>query len=120
MDDAQKFVERELRRNNQYEGIILDPPLFGKGPKGEIWKFDKSLSPLLDTCKNLLSPDPKFLLLTAYNISESPHQLAKLISRKLAGLSGKIEYGFLRQKDITEGKFINQSIYVRWSKGHFS
>jgi len=117
IDDAQKFVNREIKREKIYDAIILDPPLFGKGPKGEIWKFDTSLPVLMESCKKLIAPQPIFLLLTAYNIPDTPRQLAEIVSQKMAGLPGVIEYGYHKQKEISAGRIIKQSIYVRWSKG---
>jgi len=66
VDDAQSFVARELRRGRTYEGLILDPPRFGRGPKGELWKLEDSLPALLRQCRKLLSPSPLFVLLNTY------------------------------------------------------
>ncbi|CAN5291642.1 N/A [soil metagenome] len=67
-EDAVKFVEREGRRGNRYDGIILDPPKFGRGPKGEVWDIFTSLRPMMTACRGLLSDNPLFLILTAYSI----------------------------------------------------
>jgi len=66
VDDAQSFVARELRRSRTYDGLILDPPRFGRGPKGELWKVEDSLPALLRQCRKLLSPSPLFVLLNTY------------------------------------------------------
>jgi 23S rRNA (cytosine1962-C5)-methyltransferase len=66
VDDAQSFVARELRRGRTYDGLILDPPRFGRGPKGELWKVEDSLPALLRQCRKLLSPSPLFVLLNTY------------------------------------------------------
>ncbi|NBS05185.1 MAG: class I SAM-dependent rRNA methyltransferase [Verrucomicrobia bacterium] len=71
IEDAMTFVKREVKRGNQYEAIMLDPPAFGRGPNGEFWKVERDLAPLLRACRDLLSPQAKFLLLTVYTIDAS-------------------------------------------------
>ena len=71
IDDAVKFVQREGRRSAAYDGIILDPPKFGRGPKGEVWEFYKLLPELLEACRQILSAQPRFILLTAYAVKAS-------------------------------------------------
>ncbi|HXE34277.1 MAG TPA: class I SAM-dependent methyltransferase [Verrucomicrobiae bacterium] len=77
VDDAQSFVEREVRRGRTYDGLILDPPRFGRGPKGELWKMEKSLPALLRQCRKLLSPTPLFVLLNIYTTVLTRGQTAK-------------------------------------------
>ena len=69
VDDALKYVQREARRGSTYDGIILDPPKFGRGPKGEVWEFYKLLPTLLDACRQILSQQPVFVALTAYAVA---------------------------------------------------
>lgn len=71
VDDALKFVKREERRGNKYDAIVLDPPSFGRGPNGELWKLEKMLPELLDSCKNILSENPLFVIMTLYSIEAS-------------------------------------------------
>ncbi|MFZ2682003.1 MAG: class I SAM-dependent methyltransferase [Patescibacteria group bacterium] len=68
VDDAQRFVAREIRRNNTYDVIIMDPPAFGRGPEGEVWQFEKHLPTLLDECVQILNPDHGMLLVNAYSL----------------------------------------------------
>jgi len=116
VDDVFKFVERESRRGSKYDGIILDPPRFGRGPKGEIWKFEKAVPELLQACKKILSSDPLFIYLTAYDISQSPQELCTWLADITRGLNGKLEYGKLVQQEKSAGRKINQAMFARWSK----
>jgi len=79
VDDCQKFVERELRRGNTYDGIIMDPPSYGRGPKGEIWKIEDALHPLVKLCASLLSDDPLFFLINSYTTGFAPGVLTYLL-----------------------------------------
>lgn len=67
-DDARKFIARELRRGNQYDAIFMDPPAFGRGPEGEVWKFEEHLAPLIEDCAKLMKPDRGLLLVNAYSL----------------------------------------------------
>ena len=78
VDDVQKFVAREVRRNSKYQGIILDPPSFGRGPKGQTWKIEDDLIPLLTDIKKLLAPDFKFFLLSAHSQAYTPQALLNI------------------------------------------
>ncbi len=79
VDDCEKFALRELRRDKQYDAIILDPPSYGRGPGGEIWKLEKKIDPLLQLCKKLLSPSPAFVLLNSYTTGLSPSVMKYLL-----------------------------------------
>lgn len=114
VDDAFKFVEREERRGNHYDGIILDPPRFGRGPNGEVWKFDKTVSDLLHACRNILSPDPLFLYLTAYDVQAQPVEIFQWVKQVMPAHQGRMEYGWLVQQEKSAGRKINQSMFVRW------
>ncbi|MCH2204469.1 MAG: class I SAM-dependent methyltransferase [Lentisphaerales bacterium] len=84
VDDAKKFLEREIRRGKSYEGIVLDPPSYGRGSKGEVWKIESDLVPLLKSCRELMK-EPKFLLLSCH----SPHFSAKVLENLVVSLWGE-------------------------------
>ena len=80
VDDCVKFVEREIRRGNHYDGIIMDPPSYGRGPKGEIWKIETSVYPLIQLCSQLMSDKPLFFLINSYTTGLQPAVLNYMIS----------------------------------------
>lgn len=114
IDDALKFVKREERRGVKYDGIIMDPPKFGRGPKGEVWKFEKDMVELLESCKKILSADPLFFLVTAYTVPISPTTLANMVEGILPK-TGKIEYGELIIED-NSGHMLPTALYTRWAR----
>lgn len=116
VDDVYKFVKREIRRGNHYDAIIMDPPKFGRGPKGEVWKFEDRIEDLLNECLYLFNEDPLFFILTAYNVNLEPAELGKLTNNAFRKMSGKIQCGHLIQQEKSAGRKINQSIYSRWEK----
>ena len=79
VDDCVKFVEREIRRGNHYDGIIMDPPSYGRGPKGEIWKIEDAIHPLVKLCVQLLSDDPLFFLINSYTTGLAPSVLSYMM-----------------------------------------
>ena len=83
VDDCVKFVEREIRRGNTYDAIIMDPPSYGRGPKGEIWKIETAIHPLIRLCAQLLSPDPLFFLVNSYTTGLAPSVLSYLLGVEL-------------------------------------
>ncbi len=89
VDDCMKFVERELRRGNKYEGIIMDPPSYGRGPKGEIWKMEEQIFGLLEKAADLLSERALFFLLNAYSTGLQPGALSYLLASALPKTSGR-------------------------------
>ena len=91
VDDCVKFVEREIRRGNTYDGIIMDPPSYGRGPKGEIWKLEESIYHLLTRCALLLSEKPLFFLLNSYTTGLAPSVLTDLLSVALKKHGGTVE-----------------------------
>jgi 23S rRNA (cytosine1962-C5)-methyltransferase len=115
-DDALKFVRREHRRNAQYEGIILDPPKFGRGPKGEVWKLNDDLPELLRECRNLLSARPLFVLLTTYSIQASHLHLYYMMQEIFADLGGALESGELALRERSAGRILPTAQFCRWSK----
>ena len=80
VDDCVKFVEREIRRGNTYDGIIMDPPSYGRGPKGEIWKIEEKIFPLIERCSSLLSKDPLFFLINSYTTGLQPAVLSYMLA----------------------------------------
>ncbi|MBQ4473319.1 MAG: class I SAM-dependent methyltransferase [Lachnospiraceae bacterium] len=97
VDDCMKFVEREIRRGNRYDGIIMDPPSYGRGPKGEIWKIEDSIYPFLERCELLLSDDPLFFLINSYTTGLQPavltYMLGEVIHAKRGGTVMSDEIG---------------------------
>ena len=89
VDDCVKFVEREIRRGNKYDGIIMDPPSYGRGPKGEIWKIEESIFPFIELCSKLLSDEALFLLINSYTTGLQPavlsYMLNTILTRRLGG-----------------------------------
>jgi 23S rRNA (cytosine1962-C5)-methyltransferase len=83
VDDCVKFVEREIRRGNKYDGIIMDPPSYGRGPKGEIWKIEESIHSFVKLCANLLSDNPLFFLINSYTTGLAPAVLTALIRKSV-------------------------------------
>ena len=90
VDDCVKFVEREIRRGNHYDAIIMDPPSYGRGPKGEIWKIEESVYPLVQLCAKLLNDKPLFFLINSYTTGLQPAVLTYMISTALKRFDGKV------------------------------
>ncbi|MBO5469287.1 MAG: class I SAM-dependent methyltransferase [Lachnospiraceae bacterium] len=88
VDDCVKFVEREIRRGNHYDAIIMDPPSYGRGPKGEIWKIEEKIHPFIALCEKLLSDDPLFFLVNSYTTGLAPAVLTYLISTEVIARHG--------------------------------
>ena len=91
VDDCTKFVERELRRGNRYDAIIMDPPSYGRGPKGEIWKIEESIHPFIKLCTGLLSDEPLFFLVNSYTTGLAPAVLTYMIATELKRFGGHVE-----------------------------
>jgi 23S rRNA (cytosine1962-C5)-methyltransferase len=115
LDDAVKFVKREVKRGTQYDGIIMDPPAFGHSPSGKTWKFNDDLPELLQLCVQLLSPKAKFLLINGYATNSSALALNNLLQDAMRERSGNIDCGELCLKQ-TNGRTISTGIFARWSK----
>lgn len=115
VDDALKFVEREKRRDSFYEGIILDPPKFGRGPNGEVWEFYKLLSQLLQACADILSPQAAFFALTAYSVKASPITLQQAVA-ELMPAGGSIEAGEITLQEAASERLLPTAIFARWSR----
>ena len=91
VDDCTKFVEREIRRGNRYDAIIMDPPSYGRGPKGEIWKIEESIHPFIKLCTGLLSDEPLFFLVNSYTTGLAPAVLTYMIATELKRFGGHVE-----------------------------
>ncbi|PZQ44467.1 MAG: SAM-dependent methyltransferase [Micavibrio aeruginosavorus] len=114
-DDAAAFVAREGRRGNKYDGILLDPPRYGRGPDGEVWKFETDVGPLLSACADLLSDDAKFMILTAYTMRLSSVTLQHMMVDALKGCKGSLDHGELLLADKTGKRPLATSMFCRWS-----
>lgn len=91
VDDCVKFVEREIRRENHYDAIIMDPPSYGRGPKGEIWKIEDNVYPLVKLCARLLSDRPLFFLINSYTTGLAPAVLAYMLGTELGKFGGTVD-----------------------------
>lgn len=92
VDDCVKFVEREIRRGNKYDGIIMDPPSYGRGPKGEIWKIEDSIYDFVKLCTKILSDKPVFFLINSYTTGLAPSVLTYMISTEIVSkFGGKVQ-----------------------------
>ncbi|QDH35412.1 class I SAM-dependent methyltransferase [Porphyrobacter sp. YT40] len=115
-DDAAKFTAREVRRGRRYDGIILDPPKFGRGPEGEVWRLEEHLPGLIADCAKLLDADSRFLFLTVYAVRMSSLAIAGLLQEALGHLPGRIEHGDLAVREEGEGgRLLPTAIFSRWS-----
>jgi 23S rRNA (cytosine1962-C5)-methyltransferase len=116
-EDARKYVQRELRRGSLYDAIVLDPPKFGRGPDGEVWRLLDDLPELIATCAALLSPAASFLLLNAYAERISGLALAGLLAQALAGRGGVVDWGELALMEQAGTRGVGVSFFARWSAG---
>ncbi|MBV7264661.1 class I SAM-dependent methyltransferase [Erythrobacter ani] len=120
VDDAAKFAAREVRRERRYDGIILDPPKFGRGPRNETWRIEDGLPDLIGDCAKLLDEKSAFLFLTVYAVRMSSVALAGLLDEKLRHLPGVIEHGDLAVREEPAGerhpqRLMPTAIFARWS-----
>jgi 23S rRNA (cytosine1962-C5)-methyltransferase len=116
VDDAAKFVAREVRRERRYDGILLDPPKYGRGPEGEIWKLEEGLPGLIADCRRLLDAESRFLFLTVYAVRMSALAIGELLSQAFADLPGTVEAGELAVREETRGLLLPTAIFARWSR----
>ena len=116
VDDVVKFVEREIRRGHKYDAIIMDPPSYGRGPKGEVWQIEDKLFDFVNLCMNVLSDKPLFFLINSYTTGFSPivleNVLQTTIGKKVKG--GKIYGGELGIPASRDGKILPCGIFGRW------
>ncbi len=114
LDDANKFVLREFRRKKQYDAVILDPPSFGRGPKGEMWKAEFKLCELLKSIRNILSDTPQFVILNMYSIDASSLMLQNLLADMMKDFDGYIQPGELVLTQKSSDKILPMSIFAKW------
>ena len=115
IDDVLKFISREIKREQFYDCIIMDPPSFGHGPNRQVWKFSTSFPKLLALCKEVLSPNPLFIIVNAYAISSSFLILHNTLEQFFPNQPGNIESGELALKETSAGKLLSTGIFSRWS-----
>ena len=116
IDDALKFAAREVRRGKRYDGIILDPPKYGRGPDGEVWKLEDGLPQLIGECRKLLDENSRFLFLTVYAVRMSALSIGELVRQHFADLGGTVECGELGVREETRGLTLPTAIFARWSR----
>ena len=117
VDDCVKFVEREIRRGNHYDAIIMDPPSYGRGPKGEIWKIEEKIHPFIALCEQLLSDDPLFFLVNSYTTGLAPAVLTYLISTEVvAKHGGKVISDEIGLPVTSNGLILPCGAAGRWQK----
>ena len=116
IDDASKFTAREVRRARRYDGILLDPPKFGRGPTGEVWRLEENLGPLLAECRKLLDENSRFLVLTVYAVRMSALAIGELVKQTLGDLGGSVEIGEMAVREEARGLLLPTAIFARWSK----
>jgi len=114
VDDALKFMRREVRRGSRYQGIMLDPPKYGRGPEGEVWSLERDLPELVQLARQLLAEDATFLVLTVYAIRMSAVALAELLAEVFGG-QGHIEAGDMAVREEAGDRLLPTAIYARWS-----
>ena len=113
LEDAAVFVKKEAKRGALYSGIVMDPPAFGHGPTGKVWKFNEHMPRLLADCVSLLAPDAKFLLVNAYATNTSELALQNLMEDALRDRKGTIESGQLCLKQ-EDGRLVSTGLFARW------
>lgn len=114
LDDAFKFVQRESRRNSYYDAIILDPPKFGRGPKGEVWEFYRLMPNLLSSCKAILTKDPHFLMFTAYAVKASSITLYTALNEMMGDYHGRTIAGELALRETSSGRVLSAAVFGLW------
>ena len=117
VDDALKFVQREERRGNSYQAIILDPPTFGRGPKGEVFKIEDDLVPLLQSCRAILAKDALFVLYSCHTPGFTPITMANQLDIVVGGRRGKVEAAEMVVAEQSRGKggrLLPSGVYARW------
>lgn len=115
LDDAIKFVQREIKRGTKYDGIIMDPPVYGHGPNGEKWEFTQSFPELMQACRQVLSQTPLFLLVNAYAISASALMLENVFKDSVPTKKDAIEVGELVLEEQGSKRLLSTGIFGRWS-----
>ena len=115
IDDALKFLRREVRRGSRYDGILLDPPKYGRGPDGETWALERDLPELMHLARQLLSDEASFIVLTVYAIRMSALAIKALLDETMADAGGTIEAGDMAIQEAARGLLLPTAIFARWS-----
>ncbi len=116
LDDVRKFVAREINRGKKYDGIIMDPPVFGHGAKKELWKIEEDLPELLEMCKKILSSDPVFFLMNGYASGYSAIAYGNNLGDLMKSFGGSVEVGELAIKESKSDRLLPCGIFARWQK----
>ena len=116
VDDAAKFVAREVRRGRRYDGILLDPPKYGRGPDGEVWRLEEHLPALIADCRQLLNAESRYLFLTVYAVRMSALAIGEMLRQAFADLPGRVEAGELAVREEARGLALPTAIWARWSR----
>jgi len=114
VDDVIKFIKKEIKQGKKYDAIIMDPPSFGRGPKGEVWKIEEKLPELLSACKEILSDKPLFVIFNMYSTELSSISVSNLLSDMTKGLDGSIKSGELAIKQQNSERLLPMSIFAFW------
>lgn len=112
LDDCLKFCEREVKRGVKYDGVIMDPPVYGHGPDGRAWDFNRDFPKLLGTVAKIISPNPLFILVNTYAVSVSSIMLGNMLTDLRLG--GKVEFGELTLKESSSSRLLSTGIFGRW------
>lgn len=115
-DDARKFVQREIKRGNKYDAIIMDPPAFGHGANNEVWKIEEDFINLLDMCQEILSDNPLFVLVNGYSAGYSAVAYENSLQELVKKFGGQVECGELTVKESKSNRLLPAGIFARWSK----
>ena len=116
IDDVVKFVQREIRRGNKYDAIVMDPPSYGRGKNGEVWQFENNIADLVELCMQVLSDDPLFFLINSYTTGISSRVLANLLELNMKKYKGKITSGEIGLPMKNSNLVLPCGIYGRWEK----
>jgi 23S rRNA (cytosine1962-C5)-methyltransferase len=117
VEDVRKFVEREVRRGSRYEMIVMDPPVFGRGPKGQVWRLQEGLHKLVMDCAQLLSEQAVGVLISAYATTFSAITLYNVLMDAVGSLSGEVTAGELVLRDTIASRPLSTALYACWSRG---
>ena len=116
VDDVVKFVQREIRRGNTYDAIIMDPPSYGRGTSGEVWQFEENISNLVELCIKVLSKNPLFFLINSYTTGISGEVLSNILKLNLKDYKGKISAGEIGLPMSNSNLILPCGIYGKWEK----
>ena len=116
IDDVIKFVQREIRRGNTYDAIIMDPPSYGRGASGEVWQFEENIEELVELCTKVLSSNPLFFLINSYTTGISAEVLSNILRMNMRKYAGKISAGEIGLPMTNSELILPCGIYGRWEK----